>query len=443
MREELIEQIENNEALITRAYRKIKKDLINYAKESSLLNNLDYVVEDFVDDNFEIKAWIESLVDTEYEDIPVARIISYKIADVYKEDIYKSINEHLSVINFKKDGTVSLKSSTGGILADLYKEIKTFARANIEKISIDDMLLKRKKNWRTLDNYKISPYEKKYLMQKVINKFTPELKQYINKYIDKQNKHIFQKLTTYIDKNLRKIFLSFKLKKDNENNMYTQSWTDTGDGIEREYLYEYLFYNKDKILKEINVNDKIKASKWNVIVEQYLDDFYPQLIDKIYNFISSKNDKVREQRHIDILNVKDDDKIGVPNSLYLDYDITNDYVRTRPFLIVKDKNTGKDYVMRGPKGYAHSTFAGELLFKNAEKMGIEIDTNNYLGYGYMLGNDVAFIDEKPDSYQIGYSTNDVINILKNDPSIRKVYQTPSLQGKGYVTRLAKKIKKSK
>ena len=225
--------------------------------------------------------------------------------------------------------------------------------------------------------------------------------------------------------------------------MYTQSWTDTGDGIEREYLYEYLFYNKDKILKEINVNDKIKTSKWNVIVEQYLDDFYPQLIDKIYNFISGKNDKVREQRHIDILNVKDDDKIGVPNSLYLDYDITNDYVRTRPFLIVKDKNTGKDYVMRGPKGYAHSTFAGELLFKNAEKMGIEIDTNNYLGYGYMLGNDVAFIDEKPDSYQIGYSTNDVINILKNDPSIRKVYQTPSLQGKGYVTRLAKKIKKSK
>jgi len=280
-------------------------------------------------------------------------------------------------------------------------------------------------------------------MQKIKSKFTPELKQYINKYIDKQNKHIFQKLTTYIDKNLRKIFLSFKLKRDNENNMYAQSWTDTGDGIEREYLYEYLFYNKDKILKEINVNDKIKTSKWNVIVQQYLDDFYPQLIDKIYNFISNKNDKVREQRHIDILNVKDDDKIGVPNSLYLDYDITNDYVRTRPFLIVKDKNTGKDYVMRGPKGYAHSTFAGERLFKDAEKKGIEIDTNNYLGYGYMLGNDIAFIDEKPDSYQIGYSTNDVINILKNDPSIRKVYQTPSLQGKGYVTRLAKKIKKSK
>ena len=214
--EELIEKIENNKALIARVYRKIKKDLINYAKESSLLNNLDYVVEDFVDDNFEIKAWIYSLVGTEYEDIPVIRIISYKIADVYKEDIYKSINEHLSVINFKKDGTVSLKPSTGGILADLYKEIKTFARANIEKISIDDMLLKRKKNWRTLDNYKISPYEKKYLMQKVINKFTPELKQYINKYIDKQNKHIFQKLTTYIDKNLRKIFLSFKLKRDKQ-----------------------------------------------------------------------------------------------------------------------------------------------------------------------------------------------------------------------------------
>ena len=64
----------------------------------------------------------------------------------------------------------------------------------------------------------------------------------------------------------------------------------------------------------------------------------------------------------------------------------------------------------------------------------------YVGYGYLLGNEIAFLDEVGDNFLSGYTFDDEIKICKNDPRIKKIYTTPPQRGKGGpITRLAKLI----
>lgn len=75
-----------------------------------------------------------------------------------------------------------------------------------------------------------------------------------------------------------------------------------------------------------------------------------------------------------------------------------------------------------------------------------IEPNKYkMGYGYLLGNSIAFVDKQGDNFQFGYTLEDEVSILKNDPRIKKVYQTAShpMPGGGPITRLAKLLYKRK
>ena len=150
-----------------------------------------------------------------------------------------------------------------------------------------------------------------------------------------------------------------------------------------------------------------------------------------------KNRKVRLKRSQDLLNLQDDDKIGIKNSIIIDFDITNDAVRDRPIIIVEDINTHQSHVLLGKEGQSHGMFVSLDLDNMCEKENIIMDMNK-IGYGYLLGP-IAFVDETPDGLQIGYTNEEVINILKANPRIKKIYTTPPKRGKGGpITRLAKK-----
>ena len=61
-----------------------------------------------------------------------------------------------------------------------------------------------------------------------------------------------------------------------------------------------------------------------------------------------------------------------------------------------------------------------------------------------LLKNIAFVDEHGDNFQVGYTLEDEVNILKNDPRIKKVYTTPGHPhpnpGKpAPITRLAKLV----
>ena len=73
-----------------------------------------------------------------------------------------------------------------------------------------------------------------------------------------------------------------------------------------------------------------------------------------------------------------------------------------------------------------------------------IEPNKYkMGYDCLLGNSIAFADKQGDNFQFGYALEDEVNILENDPRIKKVYQTVShpMPGDDYITRLAKLLYK--
>ena len=105
-------------------------------------------------------------------------------------------------------------------------------------------------------------------------------------------------------------------------------------------------------------------------------------------------------------------------TIIIDFDITNDAVRDRPIIIVEDINTHQSHVLLGKEGQSHGMFVSLDLDNMCEKENIIMDMNK-IGYGYLLGP-IAFVDETPDGLQIGYTNEEVINILKADPRIKKI-----------------------
>ena len=282
------------------------------------------------------------------------------------------------------------------------------------------------------------------LIQKAYLKYKPEFKEYIIKYTESHssesniNTIIFPKLTKYINNNLKKIFLQFELKYDhNDPEMYSQSWLASdgslNESYEQEYLKNWLVANKNIILQNINAF-KLKISKndWENIIDEYLVEYYPELEYKIYDLISYKNDSTRKTRSNNLITLVDE----IGESTKINYDPTDDHIRSKPIVIIKDKNTKQDYVMFGPKGSSHGYYIQNYLFDELANKNIDSDSA-YMGYGYLLDK-IAFVDEFGDGYQFGYTNEQIIDILKKDPRIVKVYQTAShpMPGGGLVKRLA-------
>lgn len=284
-------------------------------------------------------------------------------------------------------------------------------------------------------------YIESYINEKFKNIFDKELEN-IPDNINKKSLKATLKLNEYLNNNLKSIFLELLPQWEIDNDkMYAQSWIDNEgltDGYVQTALEKYLIDNKQKILSALNINEKFNDEEWEDFVYFYTER-ENRFVYKLNKYILLKNQSTRFTRAKDLLTLNDDDKIGVKNSTSIDYDITNDHVRTNPIVIVNDINTNKDYVLIGPKGWSHGFYILERLDTDCNKY--NINQNNYkMGYGYLL-KDIAFVDEQGDALQVGYTFEEEVNILKNDPRIKKVYTTPGRPAPngGPITRLAKLV----
>lgn len=389
-------------------------------------------------------------------------LIDNVIADKYELIVHQKLQTALNntgILSINEFGNTSVKNSKNKLIAALYKEIKSYIKNNIKFLfpkitdiytfslnyntcnAITDKLSDI--DWQTLQNRNLSNLDKHKLIDTAFRLYKPELKEYLISYTEKNKSDknikavIYLKLTEYINNNLRKIFLTFKLARDNNDDaMYIQSWLDTDgslDGGEYEYIKRFLLKHKNNILHKININKKYSLNKWQQLIDEYLTNYYPELEYKIHDLISYKNEGTRKKRSNDLAALID----KVNDKTYINYDPTADHVRTRPIIIVRDKNTNKDHVMFGPKGASHGYYIENKLYADAAENNIDIDPY-VMGYGYLLGR-IAFVDEQGDNYLFGYTNDQIVDILKDDPRIVKVYQTAShpMPGGGLVKRLAK------
>lgn len=266
----------------------------------------------------------------------------------------------------------------------------------------------------------LTEIEYKVLIEYAMELYQPLIKanvrKSINKVLESDEKEIFSIIDKYIAKYIYQLFSSANLLKD-QSNSYLQSWiTSVGeleDGFELNILKSILKDNKKQIQKLIG--DDID---YNDIINTYLLLYGDKWTKKIYDLISAKNLKLKTERGKNLLELHDE----VDDETSIDYDITADHIRNRPLIIVHDDNTDKDFVMFGPRGASHGFYiSSNKLFADAAQQNIKV--NDYkMGYGYLLGK-IAFVDETPDENQFGYSNEEIVNILKNDPRIEKVYQT--------------------
>lgn len=266
----------------------------------------------------------------------------------------------------------------------------------------------------------LTEIEYEVLIEYAIELYQPLIKanvrKNINNVLESDKKEIFNIIDEYIAKNIYQLFSSANLLKD-PSNSYLQSWIaptgELGDNFELNILQSILKDNRKQIQKLIG-ND----IDYNDAVNTYLLLYGNKWTKKIYNLISAKNLKLKTERGKNLLELHD----AIGDETSIDYDVTADHIRNRPLIIVHDKNTNKDFVMFGPRGVSHGFYiSSNKLFADAAQQNIKVDEYK-MGYGYLLGK-IAFVDGKPDENQFGYSNEEIVNILKNDPRIEKVYQT--------------------
>lgn len=431
-----------NDNIIDHIYEEIQNDFINFLSEMlQYTDEIEIRLLDFRKENTNfqkiLNIYCTPIINKyhldKYAIIDLYDHICQLIYKKYNLDIINKLNKKLKIIQINTNDKYNFTINANKIQVALYKEIKRFIKdninilykchyANITYLNLSDIFnVCLRHNWRTLNN--ISPVEKRLILQNTFDKYKLELQYYIDNYI-KTNKSaniedkLYYMLNEYINNNFYKIFLKFDLEKDNENNMFIHSWTDENDDLEYDYLLNYLLAHKQEITSQLQYN--LSNKQWYKLITKYINNSV--ILDKIRKYIGYKNDKIRNTRALDLLQLQDDDKIGVKDSTSIDYDITNDYVRTSPIIIINDINTNKDFVFIGPKGFAHSTYIEEKL--KDDMAAKNIIANDYkMGYGYLLKN-IAFVDEHGDNFLIGYSLEDEVNILKNDPRIKKIYTTP-------------------
>lgn len=185
---------------------------------------------------------------------------------------------------------------------------------------------------------------------------------------------------------------------------------------------------RSKLIDLINsfiIDDKFCKENFNVSLSNILSlsPTINLILDNDFNELENYVLDIYDQLHIKdrnkyLLELDNYDKIG---QYYgeINYNPHNISLRNGPIVVYRDKN-GKDHILIGNYGDFHH----ELILKNHD--------NKYYGRGYWY-KPCAFIDYKG---QIGYTTNELVNILKNDSRIKKVYLAPDGAQGGKLKRLA-------
>ena len=339
--------------------------------------------------------------------------------------IYHALSNDLEYIQL-------LKKTLNKKLGDIHKYIRYFVATNI--LDIQDYCNRISERYN--QDYKVERGPKKNLKERLfsLDIFKSLLN---NEQYDKLLPYIFPKLREYIEQNFRQICKTLELKRyEYDLQSYESSWNDDITSLKTEQAYlkawlrkygmnviEYVLRRK---MDPEDLQEAVRLAKEHIytLIDQFVES-NNDIVVRIREYILNKNKPVRRQRAQNLLNADDDALIRRPNAIEINYDVSDDIIRDKPILIVRGKNDNKDYIFIGNTGDSHS----RLL---QTKVNIPI-LDNYWCQAYLLGY-IAFVDE--DNF-IQYTQDEVINLLKNHPQIKKIYTIPN--GEHRSTRLAKKI----
>lgn len=249
--------------------------------------------------------------------------------------------------------------------------------------------------------------------------------------------HILHLLYKYVINHLNDIINLLSLKK-NEQGFYKIEWA--GQDLDAYSLYEiiepfskYMDNHFNNIIQSFSLSDELYQqvlTNKDKINDMFINNNV-NIIRKIRNILIQKHKPIQDKLYKNFLEQNDDHLIGKEKAVKIDFNVLNDYIRERPIIIIKDTQ-GKDYVIFGHLGDSHSRCVQTRVKAFIRRNHIEQDST-FFGYAYLV-RDVAFVE----NYSQGYVLDDLVNILKNDPRIRKVYTTlESVKNNGgYITRLA-------
>lgn len=318
-------------------------------------------------------------------------------------------------------------------------------------LQVEPIILKYQKlssdqsfKYEEIDNILEKTYEKysSELFSIVKNACMPYIKELEKEYIpqdfsqDELN-HILHLLYKYVINHLNDIINSLSLKK-NEQGFYKIEWA--GQDLNAYSLYEiiepfskYMDNHFNNIVQSFSLSDKLYRQVLNnkdKINDMFINNNL-NIIRKIRNILIQKHKPIQDKLYKNFLEQNDDHLIGKEKAVKIDFNVLNDYIRERPIIIIRDTQ-GKDYVIFGHLGDSHSRHIQTSVKTFIKRNHIEQDLA-FFGYAYLV-RDVAFVE----NYSQGYMLEDQVNILKNDPRIRKVYTTlESVKNNGgYITRLA-------
>lgn len=275
--------------------------------------------------------------------------------------------------------------------------------------------------------------------QKIIDICQPYIDKVKQEYIYKHSINnddlniICAKLYKYVLMNLKDIIENMDIPKSNAG--YNLNWIEANYDIrDLEEIYdlleEYLSDNIDTITLSMPEQlQSIFTEDYDYIIQVFLAR-NTSILKKIRNEILKLNAPLRNKRAEDLLKLED----KINDDTTIDFDVFNDNIRDRPIIIVQDVQ-GKDYVLYGHIGDSHSRAIKSIVWPFARKNKIELNPS-VMGYGYLLGK-IAFVDLNSSNWQsVGYTNDELVDILKKQPKIDKVYSTPPDKYDNVITRLA-------
>ena len=284
-------------------------------------------------------------------------------------------------------------------------------------------------------------FNKKWTLDSLLNDI--EYKSIFNKlYYNKFGEYTFpwiaDKLLKYVNSHLNEFFNNYQFEKDKDSFFKVNTTTPERetDGYYAKLCLNY-FYKQlldyyfeigcdshpvfDELFQMI-CDGQIKSTQWEA-----LDFKIRKHIIKLNKF--KRNDNARA-----ISELKD----NIGDTTTLDYDIAiADHHRDKPIVITRiqeDNGTLKDIVVIGNTGESHGAVTCSSKWKHmvGDKY---YSMDEHWCQAYLLGR-TAFFDMEHWAY-IGYTKDKIVNILKKQPQIDKVYV---ISHKGNeITRLAKKL----
>lgn len=366
-----------------------------------------------------------------------------------KNDLIAEIKSHPNDIKYficlQNNQFDEIRQYIRSCINEIFIANKSIKQNIVDYIRESDLNIKRKNQFvRELINSDDAFYEQLYIsvIKPVIDNMKKQLK---FKDLSSDNCiRINRAITKWIIQNLNALVKKLNIDRL-EDGTWNVNWISPDyDLSDMAYIMEalrnYLVANEDKIISAI----QLPADLRNELMEntqQYLYAFPVNNINilrKIRNIYLQENKKNKiDIRAKDLLTLND----KINDKIRIDYDISDDLIREKPIIVVQD-DQHKNYVIFGHLGDSHGRCVKSKVEPFCVKNNISVAK---VGYGYLLG-DIAFIDYMPlhklnDDYPY-LSDNELIDILKNDSRIQKVYQNSaySMKNGGMIKRLAKLIR---